>query len=82
MTGQTTMARDGAPLSVLYIGGTGTISTSCVRLSVESGMRVTGLNRGRNGASRELPEAVTWLSADVTDDASLAGVLDGFLRCR
>jgi nucleoside-diphosphate-sugar epimerase len=77
MTGQTTMARDGAPLSVLYIGGTGTISTSCVRLSVESGMRVTGLNRGRNGASRELPEAVTWLSADVTDDASLAGVLDG-----
>ena len=32
------MQYDGAALRVLYIGGTGTISTSCVRLSVESGM--------------------------------------------
>jgi len=77
MTGQTTMARDGRAAERPLHRRTGTISTSCVRLSVESGMRVTGLNRGRNSASRELPEAVTWLSADVTDDASLAGVLDG-----
>ncbi len=71
------MARDGAPLSVLFIGGTGTISASCVRLSVESGMRVSVLNRGRNSASRQLPGAVTWLSADVTDNASLAAAVDG-----
>ena len=32
------MRHDSAALRVLYIGGTGTISTSCVRLSVESGM--------------------------------------------
>jgi nucleoside-diphosphate-sugar epimerase len=69
--------RDGAPLSVLFIGGTGTISASCVRLSVESGMQVTGLNRGRNSSLRELPEAVTWLTADVADDASLVGALRG-----
>ena len=43
---------DGAALRVLYIGGTGTISTSCVRLSVESGMSVFVLNRGNNSAAR------------------------------
>jgi len=33
---------------------------------------VFGLNRGHNSAARELPEAVTWLTADVTDDAAVA----------
>ena len=45
-----------APLRVLYIGGTGTISASCVRLSVESGMRVSVLNRGNNAKQRDLPD--------------------------
>ena len=40
------MRHDGAALRVLYLGGTGTISTSCVRLSVETGMDVSVLNRG------------------------------------
>jgi nucleoside-diphosphate-sugar epimerase len=57
------------------MGGTGTISTSCVRLSVESGMRVFGLNRGHNSAGRELPEGVTWLRGDVTDGSSVASAL-------
>ena len=35
-------------LSVLYIGGTGTISASCVRRSVAAGMSVYVLNRGQN----------------------------------
>jgi len=64
-------------LRVLYIGGTGTISTSCIRLSLECGMRVYGLNRGKNGAARVLPEGVTWLRADVTDEASTIGALKG-----
>ena len=65
------MRHDGAPLHVLYIGGTGTISASCVRLSLESGMSVFVLNRGNNSAAREMPEGVHWLTGDVTDDASL-----------
>ena len=69
------MQQDSAPLRVLYIGGTGTISTSCVRLSVESGMQVFGLNRGHNSAGRELPEGVTWLRGDVTDGSSVASAL-------
>ena len=64
-----------APLRVLYIGGTGTISASCVRLSVESGMSVFVLNRGNNSAARGLPEGVTWLTGDVTNDASLLGAI-------
>lgn len=64
-----------APLSVLYIGGTGTISAACVRLSVETGMAVSVLNRGRNSAGRDLPESVNWLSGDVTDDPSLLAAL-------
>jgi nucleoside-diphosphate-sugar epimerase len=66
---------DGAPLRVLYIGGTGTISTSCVRLSVESGMQVAVLNRGKNSAQRDLPKGVESITGDVSDDASLAAAL-------
>ena len=69
------MQHDGAALRVLYIGGTGTISSSCVRLSVESGMAVFGLNRGNNSAARQLPEGVTWLAGDVTDDTSLLAAI-------
>jgi nucleoside-diphosphate-sugar epimerase len=71
------MERDLTDLRVLYIGGTGTISSSCVRLSLECGMRVYGLNRGNNGAGRALPEGVTWLKADVRDEESTMTALQG-----
>ena len=69
------MRHDGAALRVLYLGGTGTISASCVRLSAESGMSVSVLNRGNNSARRETPEGVTWLTGDVTDDASVLAAI-------
>ena len=69
------MQFDGAGLRVLYIGGTGTISASCVRLSVESGMQVAVLNRGNNSAGRELPAGVESLVGDVTDDGSLLAAI-------
>lgn len=69
------MNHDIAPLSVLYIGGTGTISASCVRLSAETGMTVSVLNRGRNSAGRDLPESVIGITGDVTDDESLLAAL-------
>ncbi len=71
------MRFDEAPLRTLFIGGTGTISTSCVRLSVESGMEVAVLNRGRNEARRELPGKVAQFVADVNDAESVRAVLDG-----
>jgi len=68
---------DSADLSVLYLGGTGTISASSVRLSAAAGMRVTVVNRGRNSQERSLPEGVESLVADVADEASLTAALDG-----
>jgi nucleoside-diphosphate-sugar epimerase len=67
--------QDAAPLSVLYLGGTGTISTSCVRLSVETGMRVAVVNRGRNEQDRNLPDGVETLIADVADGDALAAAI-------
>ena len=61
--------------SVLYIGGTGTISASCVRRSVAAGMSVYVLNRGRNVKHRALPDTVTWLQADVGDADSMRKAL-------
>jgi nucleoside-diphosphate-sugar epimerase len=58
-------------LSVLFIGGTGTISASCVRRSVAAGMSVYVLNRGNNVRQRTLPDSVTWLQADIRDSASV-----------
>jgi len=57
--------------SVLYLGGTGTISAACVRRSVAAGQPVTVLNRGRSTKHRALPDSVTWLEADVSDPASV-----------
>src|SRR5687767_4482009 len=67
--------QDAAPLRVLYLGGTGTISASCVRLSVETGMHVAVVNRGRNENDRSLPDGVEALIADVSDDAALAAAI-------
>ncbi|GAB3611748.1 Rossmann-fold NAD(P)-binding domain-containing protein [Humibacter ginsengisoli] len=69
------LQHDNAPLSVLFIGGTGTISASCVRLASATGMRVTVLNRGANRAQRELPASVEHLAADVTDEHAVASAI-------
>ncbi|RKR76432.1 NAD-dependent epimerase/dehydratase family protein [Frondihabitans australicus] len=63
------------PLSVLFIGGTGTISASSVRRAVADGMTVTVLNRGVNAASRDLPDEVTWLTADVHDPEAVTNAV-------
>jgi nucleoside-diphosphate-sugar epimerase len=62
--------------SVLYIGGTGAISASCVAESVRLGDEVTVLNRGRT-ALRQLPPGVTTVTADVAEPGALEGVLAG-----
>lgn len=66
------LQHDNAPLTVLFIGGTGTISASCVRLANAAGMQVIVLNRGANRAGRELPASVEQLTADVADEHAVA----------
>ena len=51
---------------ILFIGGSGVISASSVRLAVAQGHRVTVMNRGRS-SSRDLPDEVETLVADAND---------------
>lgn len=61
--------------SVLFIGGTGIISSAASELAARRGMEVTMLNRGRS--RREPADGVEVLTADASDadaiDAALAG---------
>ena len=68
-------AHDSAPLRVLFLGGTGTISASCVRLAAASGMRVTVLTRGADPNDRALPTSVERVTGDATDDDSVRSAL-------
>jgi nucleoside-diphosphate-sugar epimerase len=62
-------------VTALFIGGTGTISASSVRLAAASGMDVFVLNRGHNPKRRAIPDSVTWLRGDITDVASVETAL-------
>jgi nucleoside-diphosphate-sugar epimerase len=59
---------------VLFIGGSGVISSACSDLAVRSGIDLTVLNRGQ-GTTRPLPEGVRRLRADVHDRATLETAL-------
>ncbi|MBG6238689.1 nucleoside-diphosphate-sugar epimerase [Mycetocola sp. CAN_C7] len=57
--------------SVLFIGGTGVISSASVALAVEKGWDVSVLNRGRS-TDRPLPDGVESLTGDVRDPDAVA----------
>lgn len=60
---------------ILFLGGSGVISTSCVRAAVAAGHDVTVLNRGRS--PRTLPGDVRELVADVRDAEAVNAALSG-----
>jgi len=64
-----------AGLRVLFLGGTGIISSACAQRAVEAGLDLTVLTRGRT-TSRPLPPEVSRLSADVDDPAQLAAAVE------
>ncbi|ROP27008.1 SDR family oxidoreductase [Pseudokineococcus lusitanus] len=61
-------------LKVLFLGGSGIISSACSALAVERGVDLTVLNRGQT-STRPLPEAARVLHADVRDPAALREAL-------
>ncbi len=61
---------------ILFLGGTGIISSASSALAVERGHAVTFLNRGRPGP-RPVPEGVEVLTADVRDAAAVDAALAG-----
>jgi len=62
-------------MKVLFLGGTGNISTAVTRLAVERGIEVTLLRRGQRAA--DLPENVRTITADVVDEAAVSAALGG-----
>ena len=63
------------PLKILLIGGTGTISMAVTRRLAAQGHEVFLLNRGTRSAG--LPESVTVLRGDISNEAETAKLLDG-----
>jgi nucleoside-diphosphate-sugar epimerase len=63
-------------LRVLFIGGTGVISSACVREALARDVEVFVLNRGQS-ADRPLPAGVRELRADVRDAGSVRAAVDG-----
>jgi nucleoside-diphosphate-sugar epimerase len=64
-----------APRSILFIGGTGVISTAAAERAVALGHRLTILNRGRS--TRPVPEGAEILTADVRDASAVRAALAG-----
>jgi nucleoside-diphosphate-sugar epimerase len=59
-----------AKLRVLFIGGSGVISSACSRVAVDSGIELSVLNRGRSTV-RPLPPGVNMLRADIREPGSV-----------
>lgn len=55
-------------MRVLFIGGTGTISTACTALAAQRGIELTLLNRGQRKV--DVPAGVEVLTGDINNDRS------------
>ena len=62
-------------MRVLFIGGTGIISTACTRLAAERGIELTLLTRGQRSAG--IPAGVRALAVDIENSEQAAQVLAG-----
>lgn len=61
-------------MRILFIGGTGTISTACTQLALARGFDVHLLNRGKRAAA---PQGAQVITADLHDEAATAAALGG-----
>jgi nucleoside-diphosphate-sugar epimerase len=62
-------------MKILFIGGTGTISTAISKLLIAQGHDLYLLNRGNR--NQVLPEGAHALIADIQDEAKVAGLIEG-----
>ena len=64
-------------MKVLFIGGTGIISSACSPLAIESGIDLYLLNRGQS--QRPIPEGAHLIQADIRQWASVESALQGMV---
>lgn len=62
-------------MKVLFIGGTGTISTAISKKLAERGCELYLLNRGTRNSV--LPDSIKFITADINDESDAAKKLDG-----
>ena len=62
-------------MKVLFIGGTGIISSACSELTIQKGIELTLLNRGTS--IRPVPEGAEVLHADMDKPETVKQILDG-----
>ena len=62
-------------MKVLFVGGTGIISTACTKLALERGIELTLLRRGQTAAS--IPDHVRTIAVDIADEAAVTRALGG-----
>jgi nucleoside-diphosphate-sugar epimerase len=62
-------------VKALFIGGTGTISAAITRQLLEQGCELYLLNRGNR--NEDLPQGARILTADITDEARVAELIEG-----
>ncbi|MBD3290894.1 NAD-dependent epimerase/dehydratase family protein [candidate division KSB1 bacterium] len=60
-------------MKVLFIGGTGVISSACSKLAIEKGIDLYHLNRGQT--ARHVPDGVKQLRGDIRDFQSVQSLL-------
>ena len=61
-------------MKVLFIGGTGIISSACTELAIERGIELCHLNRGNT--VRPIPDSVQTIIADIRDKYSVKKILN------
>jgi len=64
-------------MKILFIGGTGIISSACSRLALEKGLDLYHLNRGVSSSIREVP-GVKKITCDFRDIKSAREALEGY----
>lgn len=62
-------------MKVLFVGGTGTISSAISALAIEKGMELYLLNRGNNAAF--VPESAKVITADINNEEEVLKSLEG-----
>ena len=62
-------------MKILFIGGTGIISSACTQMAVDRGLDLYLLNRGETTKRGPLPKGVKVLKGDIRDKASTLAAL-------
>lgn len=65
-------------MKVVFIGGTGIISSACTNHAITKGIELFHLNRGNSSAIRPVPDAVQQITADVRNLEEAGSALEGF----